>query len=208
MLWNQQQKDRLNWGAKMENKPNKFDKILNSAIKIIGQKGFHGAKVKDIANDAGVADGTIYNYFNNKEDILITIFKVKLEEYVNMAKEEIIGIDNPEEKLRTLVKYHFKVMTEIPYLANVLQIELRQPMKELRVKVRKHLKNYFKLIEKVIEEGKEKGFFNKELDVYLAREIYFGTLDEIVSTWIFKGGQWNLLETSDKLVPIFLKAFK
>jgi len=190
------------------NKANKFDKILDSAIKIIGQKGFHGAKVKDIANDAGVADGTIYNYFNNKEDILVTIFKVKLEEYVNMAKEEIAGIDNPEEKLKTLLKYHFKVMTETPYLANVLQIELRQPIKDLRIKVRRHLKNYFRLIEQVIEEGIQKGVFNKNLDVYLAREIYFGTLDEIVSTWIFKGGEWDLQETSEKLFPIFLKAFK
>ncbi|MCB4204998.1 TetR family transcriptional regulator [Deferribacterales bacterium Es71-Z0220] len=190
------------------NKANKFDKILDSSIKIIGQKGFHGAKVKDIANDAGVADGTIYNYFNNKEDILVTIFKVKLEEYVNMAKEEIAGIDNPEEKLKTLLKYHFKVMTETPYLANVLQIELRQPIKDLRIKVRRHLKNYFRLIEQVIEEGIQKGVFNKKLDVYLAREIYFGTLDEIVSTWIFKGGEWDLQETSEKLFPIFLKAFK
>lgn len=190
------------------NKSSKFERILDSAIKIIGQKGFHGAKVKDIANDAGVADGTIYNYFNNKEDILVTIFKVKLEEYVDMAKKEISGVDNPEEKLRILVKYHFKVMTETPYLANVLQIELRQPIKDLRVKVRRHLKKYFRLIEQVIEEGILKGVFNKDLDVYIAREVYFGALDEIVSTWIFKGRRWDLQETSEKLLPIFLKAFK
>lgn len=190
------------------NKSSKFERILDSAIKIIGQKGFHGAKVKDIANDAGVADGTIYNYFNNKEDILVTIFKVKLEEYVDMAKKEISGVDNPEEQLRILVKYHFKVMTETPYLANVLQIELRQPIKDLRVKVRRHLKNYFRLIEQVIEEGIQRGVFNKDLDVYIAREVYFGALDEIVSSWIFKGRGWDLQETSEKLLPIFLKAFK
>ena len=193
----------------MENSNNsKFEKILNSAIKIIGEKGFHRAKVKDIANDAGVADGTIYNYFSNKEDILVTIFKVKLEEYVNLAKKELVGIDDPEEKLKTLIKYHFRVMVETPYLANVLQIELRQPIKDLRVKVRRHLKNYFNLIENVIEEGKKKGSFNKDLNVYLAREMYFGTLDEIVSTWIFKGLSWDLNETVDILTPMFLKAFK
>lgn len=193
----------------MENSNNsKFEKILNSAIKIIGEKGFHRAKVKDIANDAGVADGTIYNYFNNKEDILVTIFKVKLEEYVNLAKKELVGIDDPEEKLKTLIKYHFRVMVETPYLANVLQIELRQPMKDLRVKVRRYLKNYFNLIEDVIEEGKTKGAFNKDLNVYLAREMYFGTLDEIVSTWIFKGLSWDLNETVDILTSMFLKAFK
>jgi len=107
-----------------------------------------------------------------------------------------------------LIKYHFRVMVETPYLANVLQIELRQPMKDLRVKVRRYLKNYFNLIEDVIEEGKTKGAFNKDLNVYLAREMYFGTLDEIVSTWIFKGLSWDLNETVDILTSMFLKAFK
>lgn len=194
----------------MENnsKITKFDRILNSAIKIIGQKGFHTAKVKDIASDAGVADGTIYNYFNNKEDILITIFRVKLEEYVKKAESELVGGIPADEKIRILVKYHIKVMTENPYLANVFQIELRQPMKEVRVKVRKHLRDYFKLIENVIEEGVKNKIFSPELDVYLAREVFFGTLDEIISTWVFKGFDRDLGEMSSKIIPMILKAFR
>lgn len=194
----------------MENniKITKFDRILESAIKIIGQRGFHSAKVKDIANDAGVADGTIYNYFNNKEDILITIFRVKLEEYVKKALFELSGGIPADEKIKILVKYHIKVMTENPYLANVFQIELRQPMKELRVKVRKHLREYFKLIENVIEEGIKDKIFSTDLDVYLAREMFFGTLDEIISTWVFKGFDRDLNDMASKITPMLLKAFK
>ena len=194
----------------MENnsKITKFDRILESAIKIIGQKGFHSAKVKDIANDAGVADGTIYNYFNNKEDILITIFRVKLEEYVKRALLELSKDLSADEKVKILVKYHIKVMTENPYLANVFQIELRQPMKEIRVKVRKHLRDYFRLIEDVIEEGIKDKIFNPDLDIYLAREVFFGTLDEIVSTWVFKGFDRDLNEMADKVIPMLLKAFR
>lgn len=194
----------------MENnsKITKFERILESAIKIIGQKGFHLAKVKDIADDAGVADGTIYNYFNNKEDILITIFRVKLEEYVKKALFELSDGISADEKIKILVKYHIKVMTENPYLANVFQIELRQPMKEVRVKVRKHLRDYFKLIENVIEEGIKDKIFSADLDVYLAREMFFGTLDEIVSTWVFKGFDRDLNDMASKVTPMLLKAFK
>lgn len=194
----------------MENnsKITKFERILESAIKIIGQKGFHLAKVKDIADDAGVADGTIYNYFNNKDDILITIFRVKLEEYVKKALFELSDGIPADEKIKILVKYHIKVMTENPYLANVFQIELRQPMKEVRVKVRKHLRDYFKLIENVIEEGIKDKIFSAELDVYLAREMFFGTLDEIVSTWVFKGFDRDLNDMASKVTPMLLKAFK
>lgn len=194
----------------MENnsKITKFDRILESAIKIIGQRGFHVAKVKDIAGDAGVADGTIYNYFNNKEDILITIFRVKLEEYVKKALFELSGGIPADEKIKILVKYHIKVMTENPYLANVFQIELRQPMKEVRVKVRKHLRDYFKLIENVIEDGIKDKIFSADLDVYLAREMFFGSLDEIISTWVFKGFDRDLNNMASNITPMLLKAFK
>ncbi|MGA1862897.1 TetR/AcrR family transcriptional regulator [Deferribacter thermophilus] len=192
----------------MENsKENKFERILNSAIKVIGDKGFHNAKIKDIAIEADVADGTIYNYFQNKEDILVTIFKIKLEEYVNNAKKEIVNIENPKDKLKVLIKYHIKIMTDNPDLAKVLQIELRQPHVELRVKVRKNLRNYFKVIEEVLEEGKEKGSFSPDLDVYLAREMFFGTLDEVISTWVFTGMSRDLELYIDKIYSMLIKAF-
>ncbi|MGA1847113.1 TetR/AcrR family transcriptional regulator [Deferribacter abyssi] len=193
----------------MENsKENKFERILNAAIKVIGNKGFHNAKVKDIAEMADVADGTIYNYFQNKEDILVTIFKIKLEEYVLNAKKEIINIEDPAEKLKVLIKYHIKIMADNPDLAKVLQIELRQPHIELRSKIRRNLRSYFKVIEEVIEEGKEKGILSKNLNVYLAREMFFGTLDEIVSTWVFTGMMRDLNDFIDELYTMLLKAFR
>jgi len=191
----------------MEDKMPKFDVILKAAIKVIGQKGYHNAKIKDISNGADVADGTIYNYFSNKEDILVTIFRIKLEDYVDKAQQEIEGIDDTVEKLRILIRYHLKVMSENPDLANVLQIELRQPSKDMRIKVRKHLKNYFNVIENVINDGIEKGVFKKDLHIHLAREMYFGTLDEVVSTWVFSGQHWELMGHVDELTGMFFKAF-
>jgi TetR/AcrR family fatty acid metabolism transcriptional regulator len=191
----------------MGNNMPKFDVILKAAIKIIGQKGFHNAKIKDIASEADVADGTIYNYFSNKEDILVTIFRIKLEDYVNKAKREIKGVEDTEKKLEILIRHHFKVMSENPDLAKVLQVELRQPNKEMRTKVRLHLKNYFNIIETVINDGIAKGIFKKNLHIHLAREMYFGTLDEVISTWVFSGQHWNLNAHVDELTEMFTKAF-
>lgn len=191
----------------MESNVTKFDSILKAAIRVIGEKGYHNAKIKDISQEAYVADGTIYNYFGNKEDILVTIFRLKLEDYVSKAKSEISGIENSLEKLRVLIKYHLKVMSENPYLANILQIELRQPNKEMRTKVRKHLKEYFNVIESVINDGIEKGVFKQSLNIYLAREMYFGTLDEVISTWVFSSRNWSLNEHVDELTEMFMKAF-
>lgn len=188
-------------------KAEKYNKILKSAIKIIGTKGFHNAKIKEIAQKADVADGTIYNYFRNKEDLLITIFKTKLDEYVKSAEAELKNAGSFDEKLHIIIEFHLKIMSDNPELANILQVELRQPDKKMRVKVRKNLKNYFKIVEEIITEGVKENILNKDLNVFLAREMFFGTLDELVSTWVFTGQTWDLLSHVDELKLMLTKAF-
>ena len=185
----------------------KYNRILNSAIKIIGIKGFHNAKIKEIAQKADVADGTIYNYFRNKEDLLITIFKTKLDEYVKSAENELKNAQYFDEKLHIIIEFHLKIMSDNPELANILQVELRQPDKKMRVKVRKNLKNYFKIVEEIIAEGIKENIFNKDLNIFLAREMFFGTVDELVSTWVFTGQTWDLLSHVNELKSMFTKAF-
>jgi TetR/AcrR family fatty acid metabolism transcriptional regulator len=192
----------------MENKKKeKYNRILNSAIKIIGSKGFHSAKIKDISHEADVADGTIYNYFLNKEDLLITIFRTKLDEYVKSAERELKNAKTFDDKLYIMIEFHLKVMSDNPELANILQVELRQPDKKMRIKVRKNLRNYFKIVEEIITEGIKANVFNKNLNVFLAREMFFGTVDELVSTWVFTGQNWDLLTYADDLKSMMIKAF-
>lgn len=207
MLLSRLHLDQFNWVRKMGNDAPKFDVILKAAIKVIGQKGYHNAKIKDIAKEAEVADGTIYNYFSNKEDILVTILRIKLDDYVNKAKLEIEGVEDTVEKLKILIRYHLRAMSKNPDLANVLQIELKQPNQEMRIKVRRHLKNYFDTIETVINDGINNGVFRKNLNTHLAKEMYFGTLDEVISTWIFSGYNWDLNAQVDEIAEMFIKAF-
>ena len=129
-----------------------------------------------------------------------------MDEYVSHAREELKGLDDPIDKFKKVIEYHFRVMSEDPDLANVFQVELRQPDKEMRVKVRKSLKNYFRVVEEVLTEGVSKGVFRQDLSIYLAREIYFGTLDEIVSTWVFSGQSWDLMTHVDDIKDMLTRA--
>lgn len=185
----------------------KFNKILNAAIHIIANKGFHDTKVKDIAKLAEVASGTVYNYFTNKEEILISIMIIKINEYVSNAKKEIMNVSNPKDMIKVLVKHHFTAMQSNPDLALVLQFELRQPSKEFRDKVRHHLREYFKFIETILKQGVEEGYFNKNLNIYVAREMFFGTIDEIVSTWIYTKRETPLTDLVEEVSEMLLKAF-
>jgi len=98
-------------------------------------------------------------------------------------------------------------MQSNPDLALVLQFELRQPTKEIRDKIRKHLREYFKFIEGIIAEGIQRGVFSKDLNVYFAREMFFGTLDEIVSTWVYTKKDWLLTDQSDTISKMLIKAY-
>jgi len=117
-------------------KIDKHQKILTAAINIFGKKGFFNARISDIAKEAKVADGTIYLYFNNKYDILITLFEEEIGKLIIKIKEEINREQDPEKMLYIFVLNHLKLVIEKKELAEVLQMELRQssgPIKEYRV---------------------------------------------------------------------------
>lgn len=186
----------------------KYKRILDAAIEVIGQKGYHEAKVKDIAMLANVAEGTIYNYFANKKDLLVSIFKVKLSEYVSLAKEELSKTENTIEKLKILINYHFRFMCEDPSLAQVFQVQLRKKDPDIREKLKEDLKSYFTIIDYVLDEGMKNGVFSKNLNIHLAREMFFGTLNEVVISWLFSERKWDIYKDNEELCKMFVKAFK
>lgn len=178
-----------------KNKP-KYKQIIDAAVIVIAEYGYHQAQVSKIAKQAGVADGTIYLYFKNKEDILISLFEEKMGEFVAKIKEEIAGVQSASEKLSLLINKHFDILSGDPHLAIVTQLELRQSNKELRLKINAVLKGYLALVDSVLKEGMNNGEFKSNLNYKLARQMIFGTLDEIVTTWVMNEQKYQLQSLS------------
>ncbi|MFV8830491.1 TetR/AcrR family transcriptional regulator [Alkalihalobacterium sp. APHAB7] len=171
----------------------KYDQIIEAAVKVIAENGYHQAQVSKIAKEAGVADGTIYLYFKNKEDILISLFEEKMGRFVDKIQEQIEGNLTAKEKLFILIEMHFKQLAENRSLAIVTQLELRQSNPELRWKINEVLKKYLDLMDTVLTEGKESDYFSEDLDFRLARQMIFGTLDEVVTNWVMKDCKYDLV---------------
>ncbi|MCA0986284.1 TetR/AcrR family transcriptional regulator [Guptibacillus algicola] len=170
----------------------KYDKIIDAAVVVIAQNGYHQAQVSKIAREAGVADGTIYLYFKNKEDLLISLFQKKMGSFIDKIEEQIAEKSNAEDKLLTLIDMHFKHLSSDYELAIVTQLELRQTNKELRAQIGEVLKKYLTLVDQILIGGVKSGLFMKELDVRLARQMIFGTLDETVTNWVMKDHKFDL----------------
>lgn len=173
------------------NKP-KYMQIIDAAVLVIAENGYHQAQVSKIAKQAGVADGTIYLYFKNKEDILISLFEEKMGTFVEKINEKIEGKETAAEKLLKMIETHFKLLSDDHHLAVVTQLEIRQSIKELRFKINDILKGYLTVIDQILKEGKENGEFSRTLDIRLARQMIFGTIDETVTTWVMNEEKYDL----------------
>ncbi|MGM9924566.1 MAG: TetR/AcrR family transcriptional regulator [Bacillus sp. (in: firmicutes)] len=186
-----------------KNKP-KYKQIIEAAVVVIAKYGYHQAQVSKIAKQAGVADGTIYLYFKNKEDILISVFQEKMGEIVEKIEGELKGKQSATEKLKLLVDKHFDILSSDPNLAIVTQLELRQSNKDLRLKINEVLKRYLVVVDSILREGIEGGEFKADLNYKLARQMIFGTLDEVVTTWVMNEQKYALRDLSQQVHTLFI----
>ncbi len=190
-----------------KNKP-KYRQIIDAAVIVIAENGYHQAQVSKIAKQAGVADGTIYLYFKNKEDILISVFEEKMSLFVDNLQDIIKESTSASEMLYRMIEGHFKVLSEDHHLAIVTQLELRQSNKDLRLKINSILKEYLKLLDEILKMGIEAGEFMKDIDMRLVRQVIFGTIDEVSTTWVMKEQKYDLVTMAPRVHQILLKGIQ
>ena len=162
----------------------KRDRILRAAVKIFSRKGFFNSKVSEIARAAEVADGTIYLYFRNKDDLLISLFEEKMGEVVADVRRRIADGGNALEKLRIFIENNMDLLERESGLVEVIQVELRQSTKFLKDYTPVKFFEYLEVISDLLEEGKREGVFRPDLNVSVARRAIFGALDELSLTYI------------------------
>ncbi len=164
--------------------PEKRRRILEAAIRTFGRRGFHEARIADIAADARVAEGTVYLYFRNKEDLLGVVFDESMDDVLEKGRAVARSHAPAAERLTALVDLHFQFIGSDRDLASVFQIELRRSARLVERFSRSKLVEHFRLLGDVLKDGIASGEFRKDLDPRLAVRILFGAADEILSEWL------------------------
>lgn len=162
----------------------KHEKILQASIKVFAQKGFYNARISEIAQEANVADGTIYLYFNNKYDILITIFEEEIGKIIARVKQELANIDDPAEKLYKFALMHLNIVEENQDLAEIIQVELRQSSKFIKEYRNKKFAEYLNIISQIVKQGQATGIFRQDVMPGIFKRAFFGALDEMSRFWL------------------------
>jgi TetR/AcrR family fatty acid metabolism transcriptional regulator len=186
----------------------KRERILRAAIKIFSQKGFFSSKVSDIARSAGVADGTIYLYFKNKDDLLISLFEEKMAEVVADVRERVASGEGALSRLKIFIENHMSLLVREAGLIEVLQVELRQSNKFMKEYVPVKFLEYLDVISEILEQGIREGTFRQELNVAVARRAVFGALDEIALAYVLsRKRKYDPADAASEIYRIFAEGF-
>jgi len=187
----------------------KYHRIIAAATKIFAKKGFYPAKISEIAKEAQVADGTIYIYFENKDDILISLFEEQMKAVLENMVAKTSGLKDPARKLETFALTHLQLIEQNKDMAEIIQVELRQSGKFMKEYKNEGFIQYLDLIGDIVREGQEKGIFKKDIMPGVAKRAFFGALDEMSRCWVLSSRKRYDIETAAKQISgYFLKGIE
>jgi len=179
--------------------------IIDAAIEVFSRNGFQNSTISQIARRANVAEGTIYQYFRNKEDLFFSIPIDKTKEFFNELELHLEGIHGAGNKIRKFVWYYFYHLQENPEYARALMLEMRVNRNFAKTKTFEPYRPLTHKILEIIEEGQEEGVIRKDVDVYTIRHLILGMLEHIVTRWLLKGEKGDLLAQYNEAVELLIQ---
>ncbi len=174
-------------------------------MKVFARQGFFQSTVAQIAREAGVADGTIYLYFKNKDDILVQFFGYKARQVFDRFRKLVNEGDNAVEKLKNLIRGHLGEFQRDRDMAVVYQAETRRNSPLVKDQIRQMSKTYLDMVAEIVEQGQTEGLFRKDLYLGLVKRYVLGAVEEVINTWVLSGGKYDLESMADPLVDLLVR---
>ncbi len=181
----------------------KRQRIINSATTLFAEKGFNDTSMLEIAHKSDVAEGTVYEYFRNKENLLISIPHEKL----TRLYDNVSG-NSPEKMIKKIISSIFEFYyTEKDY-STILVLMLRTNKQFHKSQSNEIIVNLFNIIKDAIKKGQAENIFKSELDIDICRDLLFGTLEHIMIPWIIFNRPYDLREAGKEVSELFVNAIR
>jgi TetR/AcrR family fatty acid metabolism transcriptional regulator len=184
----------------------KREDILQAAIEVLAKQGFEDTKIRDIAKAANVADGTIYLYFKNKDELLVELFECVMKRALKIFRKAVDACDDPEQKLRCFIHTHLHLVQEEPEMAQIISVVLRQSTAFIKEYKNRLFSDYLTILQEILSAGVAAGLFKANYDSLLISRALFGAVDEIALAWLLsrRRDQIPLEESSSTLSALIL----
>jgi TetR/AcrR family fatty acid metabolism transcriptional regulator len=177
----------ITFQTKSENKElYKASRILRAAESVFAEKGYIQATMSEIARISQVSEGTIYEYFKNKDDLLFSIPEQRFQEHITQL-DEIFELKTPLRKLRRFIRYHFYLYMTEPNFVKVFLLHIQLSQRFYGSQVYKTFQQYTKIITNVLEEGKKDGSIRSNVNNRVFRNLFLGAFSHMALRWLILG---------------------
>ncbi len=192
----------------MSKKDLRRQQIIQAAAEVFGNSNFQNASISEIAQRANIAEGTVYQYFKNKEDLFFSIPAQKTEEFCEEFNLHLQGIHDPAGKIRKLIWYYLYFFKSNPAYARSLMLEMRVSKGFIKSETYGMIRAFTERVLEIIKEGQENGFFRKDIGIYAIRELLLGVLEHRVTRWLLKEEKYDLVEGYDEICDLIFNGIK
>jgi TetR/AcrR family fatty acid metabolism transcriptional regulator len=187
-----------------KSREHKRSAILRAAVEVFSERGYFGARMREVAERAGVADGTLYLYFQGKEHLLVSVLEEHAHQFLLRARRDSAASEDPREKLRLVVRRHLASLEGDRALARVFQIELRHSRRFLRKVARGQVAAYLLLLQEIVAQGVACGRFRPDVPADVAARTVFGAVDELITAWVLSSRPRPLAAQAEPLLRLLL----
>lgn len=180
------------------------ESILKAAGRVFAQKGFHDATIAEVAQQAEVSEGTIYEYFGSKEKLLFSIPGTFARKFRDQGQFHLSLIRGAANRLRAIVYLYLHTWQENPDYAAVNLLILKTNLKFRQTEGYRLIREGFRDISQIIEDGIANGEFQPHINPYMIRSVLMGAVDHVTTNWLLSDRNRDLLEAVDPIVDVVL----
>ena len=188
----------------MTRKKLRKQQIMQAAIEVFGNSTYQNANISEIARKAGIAEGTIYQYFKNKQDLFFSIGLERTKDFCSQIDLHLEGATDTVDKIRKLVWYYLYYFKTNPDYVRSLMLEMRVSRDFVKSKSYRSFRALSKQVLEILKEGQEKGVVRTDVDIYLSEHLLLGALEHIVTRWLLKGEKYDLLQCHEQVSTLVL----
>ena len=160
--------------------------ILDAAITVFARQGFHACRVSDVADEAGVAYGLVYHYFQSKEEILNTLFAERWQVMLDAIGEIDRQQDIPaRDKLYLVASFIIDSYRHEPQLMKVIIVEVTRAANSFGRAHLAKIREAYEMIGQIVEKAQRDGTFKRDISPDFAALMFYGAIEQLLSAWIF-----------------------
>jgi TetR/AcrR family transcriptional regulator, fatty acid metabolism regulator protein len=160
--------------------------ILDAAMRVFARRGFHHCRVSDVADEAGVAYGLVYHYFESKEEILNTLFTERWQIMLDaIAEIDSRGELSAREKLEQVASFIIDSYRHEPELMKVIIVEVTRSAHSFGRQHLDTISEAYDGIARIVEGAREQGSFKADIPAQFAAMCFYGAIEQLLTAWIF-----------------------